>query len=181
MDIRNGAVSKLLWLMVAATQPTFADTENPALRGQKLQLPNDVEQRASYCLAVSKLQHSALVSLANEAESTSRSITDPTARQAFDESQRTFKEEIDKSDDNINRLQLFLLPRTQYLQPTAMLSAYSRGKADFYKQQNSQIPKQCFDRCKNNDNPQVCNMACMEEDPLNRRIFQCRDLLFLPY
>lgn len=184
MRISGGIVGKLLWLMVVATQPAFADTENPALSSQRRQLPNDVEQKASYCLAVVKLQHSAFASLADENEKIIPTITDPATKKIFNDSAQNLKEEIEQINDNINRLKLFLLPRLSYLDPSAMLSASSRGEADFYKQdgsQNQTLLKQCRDRCKNNENGGACGIACAEEYPLNRRIFQCRDLSFLPY
>lgn len=192
MKFGKGIIGTVLLLIVTTIQPTSAENENPILRGKQRQLPNDIEQKASYCLAVIKLQHSAFVNtIRPENNSTTDadidSITDPDIRKdirkSFDEAKKIENKAIEEMKDQINRLQHFLLPRTPYLVPNIMLAAYSRGEKDYYNQQKSQKSKQCMDRCKNNkDNKwESCFMPCMEEDDLNRRIFQCRDLSFLPY
>ena len=178
--------AQMLWLFAATTQLTFAETENPTLREHQVQLPNDVEQKASYCMAVIKLQYSTTAQFTSSFESSAKSATDPRIRKLLEKAAVSNKEETGRLGDNINRLQSFLLPRTPYLAPTAMLAAYSRGEADFRRQQESSKVKQCMDRCKSSietdqDPGGSCIQECMEKDELNRRIFQCRDLSFLPY
>ena len=141
---------------------------------QQVQLPDDVEQKASYCLAVLKLQYSEIEAI--EAKVTH--ATDPDAKQVLETAAIKLKKPI---DDNIDRIQSFLLPRTQYLEPTAILSAYNRGEADVRRQREESQARKCADKCKNTGFSEQCIGECMEADELNRRIFQCRDLSFLPY
>ena len=181
-----------MWLLAATTQLAFAETENPALRGDQVQLPNDVDLKASYCLAVLKLQYSALMQFV-PFELDAKSASDPDTRKLLEEAKKSLEEvevlrkkEIARLDDNINRIQLFILPRISYLEPTAILAAYSRGETDFRRQSESSKPKQCSDRCMSTieadrDQGASCLQGCMEESELSRRIFQCRDLSFLPY
>lgn len=188
-----------LWLIAATIQPTFAENENPTLRGKQRQLPNDAEQKASYCLAVIKLQHSSFVSLDNDMSSNEKKLeedrsaaADPDIRKLLDEVEQITRDGpqlrgkyIEQMKDKINRLQHFLLPRVPYLEPNSMRAAYSRGEKDYYNSQKSQKSKQCMDGCKHiKDNVpkwESCFNPCMLEDDLNRRLFQCGDLPFLPY
>ncbi|MCI0556971.1 MAG: hypothetical protein MN733_00630 [Nitrososphaera sp.] len=179
---KNIAVT-VLWVVATTTQLTFAQTENPSLHGQQVQLPNDVEQKASYCLAVAKLSYTQFEAIFVDIESMWKSATDPDSRRRREKSVRMTKQALEQIQDNINRLRSFLLPRLPYLEPTSMLSAYYRGKADFSRQEKSVKGKECDARCKNTEGNQrvSCMKECMEEDELNRRIFQCNDLSFLPY
>jgi hypothetical protein len=179
----NKFIAAQVLCMVAIIPLALAETENPTPQGQRYQLPNDVEQKAMYCLAVIKLQNSDYVAGDTYIESTEKSVTDPVVRKILEDVIAINKKDIAKLEDNINRIQLFLLPRISYLEPDAMLAASSRGKMDFVKQKQSLKLKQCIDRCKNSVASQktLCLKDCMEEDELNRRIFQCRDLSFLPY
>lgn len=156
--------AQVLLLTAATMQSTFAETENPALRENQVQLPNDTELKASYCMVVLKLQRSTLAQLGSP-ESGVKSDPAITA--------------ITKIDDRINRIRMFILPKIPYLEPFALLAANSRGKADFEQQQESSKAAQCIDKCKHQDSS--CLQVCMEEDELNRRIFQCHNLSFLPY
>ncbi|MCI0558044.1 MAG: hypothetical protein MN733_06075 [Nitrososphaera sp.] len=174
---KNIAVTVLWGWVAATTQLTFAQTENPSLHRQQVQLPNDVELKASYCLAVAKLTYSALV--ANTIDS---DVTDPDMRRILEKAVLTHNKVLEQKHDNINRIQSFLLPRLPYLELTSMLSAYYRGKADFSRQMKSVKGKECNVRCGIVDEGNIpCHEQCMEEDELSRRIFQCRDLSFLPY
>lgn len=179
----NKFIAAQVLCMVAIIPLALAETENPALHGQQVQLPNDVEQKAMYCLAVKKLQHGEMTASATPIESEAKSATDPELKKILAESVATSKQTIAKIDDNINRIQMFLLPRMPHLEATAMLSAYSRGETDFARQKQSPTLDLCKDRCKNTIASQypLCVHTCMEEDELNRRIFQCYDLSFLPY
>jgi hypothetical protein len=165
--------------VVATTtaQLAFAQTENRNLGGQQVQLPNDVEQKASYCLAVLKLQYSEAAAL----ESKVTDATNPDARKALEAGAVWTKKHAEKLNDNINRIESFLLPRLPYLEPTAVLTAYYRGEADIRRQRKESQVTKCIDKCKNTGFSERCMRECMEADELNRRIFQCRDLSFLPY
>lgn len=89
---KNIAVTVLWGWVAATTQLTFAQTENPSLHRQQVQLPNDVELKASYCLAVAKLTYSALV--ANTIDS---DVTDPDMRRILEKAVLTHNKDLSKS------------------------------------------------------------------------------------
>lgn len=182
----SGAVRRLArvlcaaLLLGAAAQPSLAEAENPPLRGLQRQLPNDVELKASYCLAIAKLQYS---TLAGRGPMKPDPDADAETRRIVADAEATRKKILAKFEDNISRIQSFLAPKTTYLDAASMLTAYSRGEADYQRQRESFKSKECGDRCKDaaSGGRGACEAKCMEEDDLNRRIFECRDLSFLPF
>lgn len=168
----------LLYVVATTTaQLAFAQTENRNLEGRQVQLPNDVEQKASYCLAVLKLQYSETAALKSKVTD----ATNPDARKALEPGAVWTKKHVEKLNDNLNRIESFLLPRLPYLEPTAVLTAYYRGEADIRRQREESQGRKCADKCKNTGFSERCLGECMEANETNRRIFQCSDLSFLPY
>jgi hypothetical protein len=112
-------------LVATTAQLAFAQTENRSLEGQQVQLPNDVEQKASYCLAVLKLQDSEAAALDSKLRHNLTHATNPGTRKALEAAALRFKQHVDKLNDNINRIESFLLPRLPYLEPTVVLTSQS--------------------------------------------------------
>lgn len=166
----------VLWLVSVTTPLAFAQNENLILVQGQSQLPNDVELKASYCMAVVKHQYAWFSSI----ESSAKSATDPRTKNIYEEVVPISKSAMQKLDDKINRLKSFLLPRVSYLDSTAMLSAYHRGEADIGRQMEN---SQCIDQCINvrANMRGLCLTECQNKDELTRRISQCADLSFLPY
>ncbi len=177
---RRVKVLCLLCLVATTAQLAFAQTENRRLEGQQVQLPNDVEQKASYCLAVLKLQDSEAAALDSKLTHNLTHATNPDNGKTLEAAAIRFKKHVDKLNDNLNRIESFLLPRLPYLEPTAVFTAYYRGEADIRRQREESQGRKCADKCKNTGFSERCMGECMEAE-VNRRIFQCRDLSFLPY
>ena len=191
MTFTKNIVIKLLWIMVAISLPAFAQTEYPILNEQYHRLPNDVELNSSYCLAVMQHQYSEfssfLISIQTSA-ATNTNSQQQEAQKLLEEQIPNLKKNIQQLSDGINHIQLFILPRMQYLDPTSILYAYSRGEEDFNKQKSEEGRRQsnqCQNRCTNIGDEGIkingqCLKNCMEESEFNRRIFQCRSFWATP-
>lgn len=173
----------LLCLSLWCAPAALAEPENPPEYGNKPQLPNDTEQKASYCLAVKKLQYSQVSGSVEGLVRRVENETNPGIKKILMEGLSTARTMEERDADNIRRLQSYLLPRIPYLDPLALQAAYSRGEADFNQQSASGLPRLCMSSCQHQGSAfdAQCMEKCMLKDDVNQRIFQCKDLSFLPY
>lgn len=193
MKFDTAIFSVVLLLIATTSQQTFAENLNSPLVGKQRRLPNDIELKATYCLALKKLQQSDILPTViknNMYRPEDISMIDPELQKIFNEaekilaeSDKSLKGHVEEQGDQISRLRQYMIPRLPYLEPAPLLAANSRGEKDFYSQKKSPKGNQCMERCKNIKGNQwlTCFDPCMNEDELYRRTYQCNDLAFLPF
>ena len=138
-------------------------------RAQEPQLPTDVELKASYCVAVTQgiigMSHGALSSMKPD---------DP----MYDSTAKTTA----ASEDNLRRLQGYLIPKISHLDAVALGVAHRRGQEDFATAKKAIMT--CVDRCMSSPNLAAftaCNTKCRAEIPAITRTNRCNDVNWLPF
>ncbi len=156
--------------LVAAVAATVLAFE--AAHAQRI--PTDIELKAAYCLKVTQ---------ASVAELGRIAPTDAAMEKMKGNALRN-------ANDRVNRLQLYLVPRMQALEPTAMIGAMNRGEADAanYFRRVEEIADKCTTSCQlagatgeAKDKAVRCFTACIGSDELLTRISSCPKLNWLPF
>jgi hypothetical protein len=146
--------------------------ESTVLQRQQLKLPSDAEQKAMYCLTINRIEISFVHKFVMDER---KKYNDPEAVRMLDSVTA-------ESDDEINRLESFLLPRIPYLDPSAMQAAKSRADADHAI--GILEANRCTERCNNTiDKTEMakCIMKCSAENEVLSRMHKCSDKSYLPY
>jgi len=128
------------------------------------ELPSQIDLKASYCLTVVQKQ----IGMVNEDIPKFRNY--PTIYPQLVDG-------LKKLNENLRRLQLYLVPRMSYLDPIGLLAARKRAEEDF--EQISRDSDRCLKSC-----PDVqCQLNCdhSESEDASTRIRSCKDLSFLPF
>lgn len=145
-------------------------------------LPDESELKSAYCNAVIKKQLSAIKVEISPQPQSPASTDNAVLNDALRALQLSMQRQTKILQDNLNRVQLYLLPRLKYLDSDAILAAHRRGEVDFQRQRDTGAAAKCRSECSDlMETSNQCLAECMRRDPLNKRIFQCRDLDFLPY
>lgn len=160
-----------------------AQTVLKSASGRTVQLPTDVELKASYCVAVLKNFNSFDDDQLQLWEGALKTETREAIKAQLIELITELKLQKSEDGDNLNRLQSFITPKLAYLESSALTAAYHRGEVDLATQSKSGVVGQCKEKCKDQSESSnlSCFKSCMEEDPPTHRIWQCRHLDFLPY
>jgi hypothetical protein len=148
-------------------------------------LPTETELRAAYCIPVLQDEIADLHKLLDNIMESMAAGTDdvpPAIRQewkdSIEKSKRDLPEHIKARESALNRVQLFILPRMPYLDPTALLSATARARADI--QENAADTHKCTSQCSTSGQFKSCMIACVNSD-LHARLDACRNPTWLPF
>lgn len=154
-------------------------------------LPTDIELRAAYCIPVIQSDLKSLTDSRAQVQDTIARIGEipPDMRQQLLQTLREFQDSLPKaiSERNsvLNRLQLFLVPRVQYLDASALMGAASRANSDM--QEWSSMTARCLRECARPSTDQAaatqtadCFNQCSAGE-LNNRIAACRNPTWLPF
>jgi hypothetical protein len=178
---------KTLWLQASIlgvlSFSTAALAQNP--------LPTDTELRAAYCVRVLQIDVTNLHSLSTQLADMAAHIQDvpPDLRQqafqTLQESKRDLSQKIVERESALNRVQLFILPRMNYLDATALLAAIRRAESD--RQESDAVSSKCSRQCTEPkagkttaDGIASCLRSCMGSD-LQSRLEACRNPAWLPF
>ncbi|WP_321899143.1 hypothetical protein [Paraburkholderia heleia] len=131
---------------------------------QQYQPPNNVDLLAAYCVPILKSQ----------LDFYQNSLAQPSTNPKVDEFTRGLAAD---TQQNLNHVQRYVLPRMEYLDPTALLAASTQGKEDF--QRALADTGQCFSTCQNNANAQQCMSSCTTDTM--QRVRRCQKLDWLPF
>lgn len=136
---------------------------------QALQLPNETDLRAAYCIPV--LQHMI-------------STTDAINASELGE----FKDKMlrDRRND-LHRVQSYLVPRITRLDPDGLMLAGNRGKIDAKEADATDLDrcsKECDAKVPNSPPYEAmanCLSACYKAIPVLKRMSVCYDITWLPF
>jgi len=151
-------------------------------------IPTDSELRSAYCVPVLQWQiRESRSRLAESIEAEKKAVT-PAFRQFLVSTIKDFQQDIAENESALKRLQSYLLPRLQHLDPTALMLASNRGDAD--RQQLQATITRCLDQCgisltqptPMDDEQKECNKSCLNSDTeLVTRLRACRNPSWLPF
>ena len=169
----------LMWYMTTVT----AQSSNQGISEVSRKLPDEVELKAAYCIAVTQDQITNFSSNRVDAEKQLDRTQDERIKSFLKESISVSKRVESELLDKINRLQSFLLPRLPMLDTASVSAAYNRGQADVRKQSEGGSSNRCTSRCQSLKSSQVsgCLTECMQEDEIYVRTIPCQKLAFLPF
>jgi hypothetical protein len=136
------------------------------------QLPSEVDLRAAYCIPIVAHWISVWGRLAN----------DPVMKESG--VQQDIAKIIAEHNEDMRRLQLYIVPRIPHLEWPGMSGALKRGRED--RDKLEQYNATCETKCKLPANKSVsleeaCRGKCYKENPLNHRVSTCSDLRWLPF
>ena len=160
----------------------------PAASAQR-PLPSDTELHAAYCMQILQNDLADLDSFRAKLDAAVAGINDvpPNLRQqvlqALQQNKRDLQQKIVERQSALNRVELFILPRTQYLQSTILLAATRR--AEFDLQKSDAMGDNCSRQCAQltNDEPTTDQGACLSSctgGDLESRFEECRKPTWLP-
>jgi hypothetical protein len=166
----------------------FATTGTAQSPPTQTPLPSDAELHAAYCIPVIQndigLLNQELDRLSDmKAKAQNLPADSLQDEMAFIE-KRQFQlpQDISNRESALNRLQLFLIPRLHYLDPTAIMAASSRGTSDI--QDWSAKTRQCLKDISQlrPDETKAHLEKCMSENiELVNRLNACRNPTWLPF
>lgn len=148
------------------------------------QLPTDIELHAAYCIPVIQNDIKGLKSARDDLQ---KMLDSPAVHDAPPEvlgllrkQQNELPQTIAERQSILNRLQLFLLPRIQYLDASALLAATSRAKPDM--DDWSRLADKCIRECAQPQEriTEACLRKC-QRGPLEDRLTTCRNPTWLPF
>ncbi|SAK77628.1 hypothetical protein AWB81_03748 [Caballeronia arationis] len=142
----------------------FAQIPIHGFAQQQLQPPNDVDLRAAYCVPIVR----------NQVDIYQNAMTEPPSNSQVDQA---IKKLAADAQQNLARLQRYLVPRMPYLDSTALLAAMAQGKDD--SQRALTEATQCMATCQNKPNPMQCMNACTTDTM--QRVRRCSQLDWLPF
>jgi hypothetical protein len=149
-------------------------------------IPTDAELRSAYCVPVLQwFIRENRSELANFMEEQKNAVT-PEYRQILTKKIDELQQDVAVYESALNRLQSYLLPRIQHLDPTALMLASNRGNAD--RQQLSSMIDRCYERCgislgvPLDDKKKECIVACQDTlKDVAARLQPCRNPSWLPF
>lgn len=154
-------------------------------------LPTDTELRAAYCDRVLQSDVANLNTLRARLDDARNRIQEvpPDLReqilQTLQASRRELPQKIAERESALNRVQLFILPRMQYLDATALLAASRRAESDLHE--SAAVGNRCMRECAQPkadeataDRSASCLRACTSGE-LQSRLEACRNPTWLPF
>ena len=158
-------------------------------------LPTDTELRATYCIRALQEDIKGLHEMRRlTADSIANTGTLPAEMQkdtlaTLRQLQADLPQTISERESMLNRLQLYVLPRTKYPDKTALIAAMRRAELD--KQEWSNLTSKCTKQCARLGQDQrapteATIAACFREctsasSALHARITACHNLTWLPF
>lgn len=130
---------------------------------QAQQLPSSIELRATYCVAVLQYRLALFNSMPPDTPA---------------EIQSGILEEKERTSSNLRRLQSFLGPRVQYLEPASLALALDAGDQD--AERATQEAARCVDRCADEGDAGACLHECREQSAVMTRVQMCDDTSWYP-
>jgi hypothetical protein len=140
-------------------------------------MPSDLDLRSAYCLPIVK-------NAATKAQGLARltTTTDAESRLLV-----ALKQHAEEKSDELRRLQAYLLPRLTVLDPTALTLAMNRGETDVGRA--DEINHTCGTQCGGSeatdpavvDRHMACRTACMNANPVVKRVKSCFPVNWLPF
>jgi hypothetical protein len=173
-------------LLLGAFPLAFGQSSDPESWRDGKRLPNDIELKSNYCIAVNQGFAVDNIKFRRDSESLLQSVADQSHRKLISEGIARSRLDSDILRNNLNRLESYVLPRRPYLDSSAMSAAYDRGRADYVRHSNNLIREQCWETCEDSGKtpkPEqaACFTNCDSVDPTTNRILDCRRITFLPY
>lgn len=139
--------------------------------GQTRSLPTDADLKTAYCITVVKKNIQSLSMNTDPPGSPARNMIDDLLR--------------DRNNE-LHRLQSYLLPKLPSLDATGLIAASNRGEAD--SAASLANAQQCGNRCestlesgKPGDKWVSCIQTCSAENPAATRVASCRNINWLPF
>jgi len=157
------------WLWLAL----FLACVGPA--SAQLAVPTDNELRTAYCIPVVKAQ----IEIENQAIAMAegqRQSPTPEAQNLVKEIP-AMREDLAKRQTALDRLQLYLLPKMQALDPIALTAAMHRGDADVLELKAS--AQRCAAKCTSAPDWNACISQCNPD--LSARVKACANPTWLPF
>jgi hypothetical protein len=130
---------------------------------QAQQLPSSIELRATYCVAVLQYRLALFNSMPPDTPA---------------EIQGGILEEKERASSNLRRLQAFLGPRVQHLEPASLALALDAGDQD--AENATQEAARCVDRCADEGDAGACLHECREQSAVMTRVQMCDDTSWYP-
>lgn len=173
-------------LLFGAFPLAFGQSSDPEAWRDGKRLPNEIEMKSNYCIAVNRGFIVDNIKFERDFDSQLQSITDQSHRKVISEGIAESRRDSDMLRNNLNRLQSYVLPRMPYLDSSAMLAAYDRGRVDYVRYSNNPVREQCWQKCADSaktPKPEqaACFTNCDSADPTTSRVLDCRRISFLPY
>lgn len=144
----------------AAAALALLATCGPALAQQA---PSAIELRATYCVAVLQYQLALFNSMPPDTPA---------------EIQSGILDEKERVSSNLHRLQRFLMPRVQHLEPAGLALALDTGNQD--AERAVQEGARCVDRCADEGDAGTCLHQCRERSEVMTRVRTCDDTSWYP-
>ena len=126
--------------------------------------PSAVDLRASYCVGLLKNMVSVLQPFRNDTYIPS-------------DLKKSTLEVLARTENNLSRLQGYLLPRLNFLDTTGLMSAANQFSVD------NRQHKECTDNCRqeSSDEQVKCYSVCAVTSGMAAKNKQCNDLSWMPY
>jgi hypothetical protein len=135
-------------------------------------LPSDVDLKSAYCVQVKQSQAALLETAAQK---------EPSGSQL----EVALRKELEGRRTDISRLQSYLIPKLDALQPDALLAASLRARADLAdldkNQDNCLRCNSFFENGRPTDKWSACMNACLGEIPAYVRMNSCKTVNWLPF
>ena len=151
----------------SAQVQTQVQKKPPPAATKTLFQPNPVDLKAAYCRPV----------VASTISLYAKSLS----ADAPSNLHVTAKEQHDAATERRRRLEVYMLPRIDVVEPAGLLAAQARGKED--AESLSRFMLTCDAKCKNVADPQKntsCHRQCSEGSEVVKRTRDCDDLSWLP-
>lgn len=173
-------------LLFSTFSLAVGQTSNQEVMRDGRRLPNELELKSNYCIAVIRGFIANNLKFERDFETQLQSITDQSELKMLTDAVAKSRRDSDVLRNGLNRLESYVLPRRPYLDLSAMSAAYDRGRVDFVRHLNDPVRDQCWAKCAENrkipENEQVtCFKNCDLVDPTTNRVLDCRRVNFLPY
>ena len=143
--------------------------------------PNDVDLKSAYC--IESLKSDLVPSIKSLLELTinlSRTELSKEMTLELKNSEKDLQIQLDKTYQDINRLQSYLIPRISGMDVRGLELAQNRAKED------SKLVNSCSSKCSGNPNPNpdliICVNSCLNSiGKPDQRMDACRSINFLPF
>ncbi len=152
---RSSAVTVGIVVLLAATAASAQEAQ-----------PTDNELRTAYCIPIVNQTITVLQQALAKANASEMQIV---------------REGLEQQQANLDRMQLYLLPKMAKLDPLPLAGAASRAQADMLAMQA--VVHQCTGKCTSvpAKEAESCTQACTDNPALLARVRQCNDPSWLPF
>lgn len=149
-------------------------------------LPTDIELHACYCIPVvifdaTLYRHAIQLIEERSKENPDRILKDPVLAKKTREVLTEMQGNLNNSQLDLRRLQLYIAPRIEELDPVSLLIANKRAVEDLDSVRR--IMPECNERCFKNPDSSTCLNACAKQiiPGVRQRFESCRNLSWLPF